>query len=373
MESMERWRYVLVPCLKTSFPLTFTPPQPTTTSLDAYRKVGLLLDTDDQSTQYLIPEARDIRSFDDHLNAWMEGSPPPLDYTTGPSLGHQPSCGFVNYVDFCTPIQRITACLGSHKRSTGDIATHIIGLKFDLKYRSSTIIGRCSTLGSVVEFDESATILEVDIAFRKDGKASVLYEIILHPSQGISKGFREGDLLIDSCTQDYTRLSSSEARSLVGITWAFDFGFSPTGDHGIQPLYRIRSDIIPIQTLILHPNIPWNETPPPGLQLRPAPAPNDILTPLDSSLSSTDLIEDFSDTEIVSITVFFNFYLQGIKICYRNGQTRAIGNQLGVSDIVLLDQERIFAVALRERRQQIVRSQLAPGDLLCIEGIQVRK
>ena len=116
--------------------------------------------------------------------------------------------------------------------------------------------------------------------------------------------------------------------------------------------------------------IPWLQSPPPNLQLRPLWKKDNVHLSLISSLYETDVLEEFADTDIVSILVYFNSFLQGIKIRYRNEQTRSVGNLIGASDEVHLNQERIFAIALRERRQQVTRSQLSPDDLICIEGIQ---
>ena len=306
------------------------------------------------------------------MNVWTEGVAPPVDCLIGGTVGHQSSCGFINYVDFTLPVQRITACLGSHKDRAGSGACNIIGLKFDFQGRPSTLLGRCTALGSTIEFDAYDRIAEVHIGLKKDGKADVVQEIIFHSRRGSCKGFREGNILIKTGTPESIRLSPSEGMSLVGMTWAFDFGFSPGGDHGIQPLYRIHPAPMPASNMdALYSTLPWAEAPPPGLQLRPALAKEEIRASLSSSLSWADSLEDFRDTDIVSIVVIFNAFLQGITIHYRNGQTRAIGNPVGATDTIQLKHERIFAVAMRERRQQITQSQLSPGDLLCIEAIQV--
>ena len=110
--------------------------------------------------------------------------------------------------------------------------------------------------------------------------------------------------------------------------------------------------------------------PPSGLQLRSLTAADEVRAPFASILSETDRPEYFPDSNIVSIVVYYNLFLHGIKIHYRNGQIRTVGNSVGVPDKLELHHEQAFAVAMRERRQHLTRTQLLPGDLLCIEGIR---
>ena len=305
------------------------------------------------------------------MNVWTEGNNPPLEYRVGKTIGHQPSCGFINYVDFNSPIRRITACLGSHKGRRGSKSSDIVGLKFDFTNQTSTVLGRCTSLGPVIDVDDNDGIAEVHIAFRKDDKADVIDEIIFHTQQGLYIGFRAGNIVNQRGELKPTSLFSSNDMSLVGMTWAFDFGFSPRGDHGIQPLYKITSEKVPAPKVgAMDSSLPWIDPPPADLQLRPAPSRGVISSSLASTLIEVDNPEDFSDLDIVAIQVFFNSFLQGIKIEYRDGKARSVGKLIGASDTIQLDQEQIFAVAIRERRQQIIRSQLSLGDILCIEGVQ---
>lgn len=43
----------------------------------------------------------------------------------------------------------------------------------------------------------------------------------------------------ETVSPDPMMVCSSTDIKLTGITWASDFGFSPDGNHGIQPLYKI--------------------------------------------------------------------------------------------------------------------------------------
>ena len=320
---------------------------------------------------YPDPEAGYIRTFDDHLNVWMEGRTPPVDYLIGSSIGHQSSCGFVNYVNFNLPIMRIILCLGFNKNHAGSDISQIAGLKFDIKNRSSTLLGRCAALGPGIELDNDDSIIAVHVGLKKVGKADFVDEIIFRTRHGLCKGFRGGSIVTEGGISDAIRLCSTDGMALVGMTWAFDFGYSSNGDHGIHPLYRVRSaEVLGFAVDAIHATLEWAQPPPSGLQLRPLPAAEEIRAPLASSLSETDYPEDFPDSSIVSIIVYYNSFLQGIKIHYQNGQTRTVGNSVGVRDEIELHQERIFAVAMRERRQHLYRNHLLPGDLLCIEGIQ---
>ena len=320
---------------------------------------------------YPDPEAGDIRTFDDHLNVWMEGRLPPVDYLIGSSIGHQSSCGFVNYVNFNLPIMRIIVCFGFNKDHAGNDASRIAGLKFDIQNRSSILLGRCAALGPGIELDNDDSIAAVHVGLKKVGKVNFVDEIIFHTRHGLCKGFRGGSIVNEGGISDATRLCSTDGMALVGMAWAFDFGYSSNGDHGIHPLYRVRLvEVLGFAVDAIHATLEWVQPPPSGLQLRPLPAADEVRAPLASSLFETDRPEDFPDSNIVSIIVYYNSFLQGIKIHYQNGQTRTVGNSVGVRDKIELRQERIFAVAMRERRQHLTRTQLLPGDLLCIEGIQ---
>ena len=183
------------------------------------------------------PPIGDLRTFDNRLNVWTEGVATPVDCRIGSTIGHQSSCGFINYIDFTLPIQRITACLGSHKgRVRGDISG-IVGVKFDFKGRPSGVLGRCTTLGPAFNIDHDDKIVEVDVGLGIDGKTEFVDEIIFQTRAGVRKGFKAGNLVTTAKASNCTNLKSSAGMDLVGITWAFGFGFNPTGDHCIRPLY----------------------------------------------------------------------------------------------------------------------------------------
>ncbi len=155
------------------------------------------------------------------------------------------------------------------------------------------------------------------------------------------------------------------------MAWAFDIGWGTTGDQGIQLLYLTKTDTIESDVQhTLYPSLSWAHAPPSEVLLRPVPAMEANIYPIGSSLSSSDDLDTFPDFKLSSIRVYVNAFLQGIVFCFKNGQTRCIGDMVGVEGTIELEEERVFSVWLRQRAQHFLRMQL-PLDVVCVDGIRV--
>lgn len=291
----------------------------------------------------------------------------------GEVIGSQSNHGFINWIEFQTPVKRITACLGCRKRNRDQTTdSDLVGLKFDFTDSTSAQLGRCTSLGPHFEIGDGDFIFGVAIGLAILRESSLIEEVIFTTKRGISRGFRGTNLLSSSSEPEKTRLlRSGRNLELVGMTWCFDLGPEHNGDHGIQPLYRASAEGNQLDVQgILYPSMKWTRPPPANLQLRPIHRmkPNDF--PLTSSLSSSDDPEKFSDFNLVSIRVFFNAFLQGIVLEYKTGEKRVLGNQVGVEQAFSLQGERISAIWLHERVQTLFQMSL-PRDIICVDGIRV--
>jgi hypothetical protein len=90
------------------------------------------------------------------------------------------------------------------------------------------------------------------------------------------------------------------------------------------------------------------------------------------SLVYTDNIDHMADYNLIAIRVYFNAFLQGIVFEYKDGQMRAIGNEVGIQRVFRLENERITAIWFHERVQKLFAMSL-PREVICVDGIRVSK
>ena len=136
---------------------------------------------------------------------------------------------------------QITVSFGFNKNHAGNDTSRIAGLKFDIPNQSSTLLERCATLGPGTELDNDDSIAAVHVGLKKVGKANFVDEFIFRTRHGLCEGFGGGSLVTEGGISDATRLCPTDGMALVGMAWAFDFGYSSNRDHGIHPLCRVRS------------------------------------------------------------------------------------------------------------------------------------
>ena len=181
------------------------------------------------------------------------------------------------------------------------------------------------------------------------------------------RGFR-GDKIIDSSTSEDNQvvLSSSDCLDLIGLEWQFDLRQSLVTDHGIEPVYMIdhksvESHIVSTNIQqVLYPSHPWMHSIHNFIKPRPIPAKEGIIysvIPLILPLSSN----------IRSIRVSFNNFLQGLTFTLSNNDTHSVGNILGpYQDFSIGQNERICSIFFYQRHQTTIRTQV-PGDILSVK------
>lgn len=270
----------------------------------------------------------------------------------GEAIGCQPHHGFIDGVDFQQPIKRITACLGSHKCGN----KNLVGLLIESLDRQPVLLGKYRVLGPYFELEDHDSIVGFTVRLGQIGNEQPIEEIIFVTNNGDRKGFCGDKLTSESeDSKEIQVFKSSKDLSLGGLIWSFDIGWNTAGDHGIQPLYFSTTDTVHANIQhILYPSLVWARAPPSNILLRPIPAMEAELYPVTSSLFSSDDLNTFSDFKISSIRVYFNTFLQGIVLCFKDGQTRSIGNTVGVEGVIEVDEERVFSIWLRPGSRFII-------------------
>ena len=302
---------------------------------------------------------------------------PPLHYLFGESVPCQPNHGFVGWVDFDQPIKGITACvLSGTKDGYGGFRRPVFtGLMFRLADGHSRLLGRCTTFGPSIALDPTDRITQISVGFNLALRKQILEEVIFETRQGVKKGFGGTELIVDHKSQHVQVLRSANELKLSGMTWAFDLGFTYEGDQGVQGLYCDESNV-GTKTIIptLYPTITWSQPPPSHLRLRPVPEGGSCLYGFESSILSNDVERQLTDTNIISIQIYFNAYLQGVVFGYKNGARRTVGDTVGAKRTFELDEERVCAVYIKYWDQRLrTKTTRVPRerDWLAVEGLSV--
>ena len=313
--------------------------------------------------------------YDDNHNVWIETEKPPPDWLLGEVVGSQPSYGFTDFIALDQPISRITACLLTGKRNfRGEEAPPTLtGVRFDVDTRFPKLLGRCSSFGPSIEFEDGDRIVGISIGLQVSARSRCIEEIIFISRLGVRKGFRADKLIEDHKCQYRHLLRPSPNCELVGFVWSFDLGPAYIGDQGVHALYRCqkseldaKEDFMPT----IYPSIIWSKAPPPNVQLRPIPCSRTHSQQLDSSLRIDDDDKFFADNNLILIKIYFNAFLQGIKFYYANGASRMLGNAVGVEESLELHDERILAVYITSYIQRLPTMSL-PRDAMAIAAIRV--
>lgn len=313
------------------------------------------------------------RMDDDNHNVWIENEKPPPDSLLSEFIGSQASHGFINWMTLDQPISRITACLLTGKRNfRGEEAPPALtGVKFNTISGSPKLLGRCTSFGPSIDFENADKIVEISIGLQISERARSIEEIMFIFRSGIRKGFRADRLIEDHESQHRQVMRSGTSCDLVGLVWSFDLGPAYIGDQGVQALYHLdktepEEDFMPT----IYPSINWSKPPPPNLQLRPIPCSKVHRHRLHSILRVDDDYGALSDSNLTSIKVYFNAFLQGITFHYANGTTRILGNTVGAEESLELHNERIFAVYITSYVQRLPNMSL-PRDTMAIGAIRV--
>ena len=297
----------------------------------------------------------------------------PPGYVFGQAIGVQPTHGFINWFDFKRPIKRITACVVRAQNTRGEISSPVLsGLKIDFYEGTSTLLGRCAGFGKHFDLEREDAIEEVVIGMTTT-RYKTLQGIWFITAKGLCKGFI-GDSLSENPDENLSNdaLTSKSGLILRGLAWSFDHGQSSSGDCGIQPIYS-RDAKLELSELLrtLYPILEWAQAPAPHIKLRPTPSPITSRYPLVSSQLSSDDDGIYRDTNITSIKVYFNAFLQGVRFVYRSGQHRSIGNLVGAQTIIELQEERIFAVEIEQHVQEMPEPGSQTRDTVFVNRIRV--
>lgn len=316
------------------------------------------------------------QAHDDHFNIWTGDSPPPTDAIFGEIVGCQPNHGFANWISFNQPITNVTACLGSHATNQTS-KDSLAGLRFKIENSLPLMLGRHTSPGHEFSLAKDDKISEVTIALTvSKSKTPQIIGINFKTEKGLSSEaniFGEHIPKLAEPQKQTVSLKSTPSLLLVGMIWSYDLGPLRPAWHGIQPLYKLRDTDTPGTPQLqqaLYPSLPWINSPPPHLQLRPIPAPQSNITAFESSVSSADNVDQTGD--IASITVFFNAFLQGIELSYHGGRKEAVGNLIGQFQRIELEKgEEIASIEIHERERRIFVNAANAREVVCVEGIKV--
>ncbi|KAF6232736.1 hypothetical protein HO173_008950 [Letharia columbiana] len=337
-----------------------------------YQNLGFLCAP---GTQNQYPKSSKLsldRMYDDNHNVWIENEKPHPDFLLSEFIGSQSSHGFINWITLDKPISRITACLLTGKRNfRGEEAPPALtGVKFDTTSGSPMLLGRCTSFGLSIDLENADKIVEFSIGLQISERSRSIQEIMFIFKSGIRKGLRADRLIEDHECQHRQVLRSGTSCDLVGLVWSFDLGPAYIGDQGVQGLYRLnanqpKEDFMPT----IYPSVNWSKPPPPNLQLRPIPCSKVHSHRLHSSLRIDDDYEALLDSNLTSIKVYFNAFLQGLTFHYANGTSRILGNTVGAEESLELHDERIIAVYITSYVQRLPNMSL-PRDTMAIGAIR---
>ena len=316
--------------------------------------------------------AEDERVFDDQRNIWTCRSVPPSNLQLGEPTSSQPHHGFIGFLDLNQSIKSITACLSAHPSAHSTSSLDLIGLKIDYYHDQSsvTLLGRCDMLGPSFNIESNDRISKIGLGgifVDSCKKLQKINEIIFTTMKGMAIGFRGHELIEPSMDGGHhVTFQSGSGFELAGLAWSFDLRQGPDTDHDIQPLFNLKPEGSQLERTniqkLLYPSQPWTYDLPGPVRLRPIPSKEGNCYPITPLLLN-------SSHRIVSIRVFFNFFLQGIVFTLSNNETYSIGNPMGVfQDFLIGRDEHIHTVSIYQRYQNNIRTQI-PGDILAIEGI----
>ena len=297
----------------------------------------------------------------------------PPGYVIGQAIGVQPTHGFINWFDFKRPIKRITACVVRAQNTRGEISSPVLsGLKVDFYEGASTLLGRCAGFGEHFDLEGEDAIEEVVIGMTTT-RYKILQGIWFITTKGLCKGFIR-DSLSEKPDENLSNVALTSKSGLIlrGLAWSFDLGHSSSGDSGIQPIYSLNAELDHSELLrTLYPTLDWAQAPAPHIQLRPTPSPIRSRYPFVSSQLSSDDDGIYRDTNITSIKVFFNAFLQGVQFIFRNGEYRSLGNLVGAQTTLELQEERIFAVEIEQHVQAMPEPGSEARDTVFVNRIRV--
>lgn len=254
---------------------------------------------------------------------------------------------------------------------------NLVGLKFDFANSMPILLGRQSSLRSRFAIQDNDRIAEITVTCTTNGQNPEIIGIQFRTENGFCSELMAGEKAHSREVYEIRNviLKSSSALILVGLAWSFDLGPLRPGCQGVQPIYKLQEGLERTNLQeALYPSLKWATPPPPNLQLRPVPAMQSNNCDFDSLVypKRFDNQKISKDATIVSIEVFFNCFVQGIRFTYADSSTSAVGNILGSSRKVELDTEEvIFSVQLYERIRSLVYNAVHPREVVCIEGIAV--
>ncbi|KAL8786433.1 MAG: hypothetical protein Q9195_008203 [Heterodermia aff. obscurata] len=315
-----------------------------------------------------LPSYKDDLQFDDHCNVWTDDTLPPGLFF-GQAIGVQPTHGFINWFDFKRPSKRITVCVVRPQNTRGEISSPVLkGLKVDFSDGASTLLGRCADLGEHFDLEGEDVIEEVVIGITKT-RYKTLQGIWFITAKGLCKGF-VGDSLSEQPDQNLSNVSLTSKNGMIlrGLAWSFDLGQSSSGDSGIQPIYSARDRSELLRTL--YPSLDWTRAPASHIQLRPTPSAKTSPYPFVSSQLWSDDDGIYRDTNITSIKVYFNAFLQGVQFFFLNGEQRSVGNLVGAQMTLELFEERLFAIEIEQHVQGMPEPGSAPRDTVFVNRIR---
>ena len=267
----------------------------------------------------------------------------------------------------------MTACVVRERDLRGGFSPPVLsGLIIDFHDGGSTLLGRCTDFGESFDLEEGDHVQQVIIG-QATTKSRTVEAVFFITARGLNRGF-SGDKLVDQEEVDLIRttLVSKNGLTLTGIAWSYDLGHSSSGDDGIQPIYSQATHIDRSELLsTLYPSIDWLQAPASHVQLRPIPSVKASRYAFTTTQLPTDEENIYPDTDITSIRVYFNAFLQGVQIAYANGEQRSLGNLVGADTVFGLCQERIFTVETEHDVQTMPGPGFEPRDTVFVNRIRV--
>ncbi|KAI9798516.1 MAG: hypothetical protein M1833_004783 [Piccolia ochrophora] len=299
--------------------------------------------------------------FDDHGNIWTSESLPPSEYTFGEVMGTQPENGFINWIDLTMPLSQFRHCMGtiSWNLTAGPADAHdLIGFEIQHACESGThLVGIDQGRGSYFDVSQTCETLTVMVITELGPfDLSTPTEI-----QFLARGEPDGSW---EEGRHWRLIKSTPGLKLVGLAWSYN---GTMLQRAIQPLFEIQENDPRCSDLhqYLYPSLKWTSRLSTDIEIRPIPAEQSETSTLETAVGD----KSKPRSQLSRIVIFFNSFLQGVELHYKDGQIRSAGNTVGATQTCHLQEgEQVSSVRIHDRVTDLTGNG-GTGAIFCVDGL----